>query len=273
MKKIFAALNLSVVVSGLCMTTLAQAEMHGGVPPYGPTHVGYEAMYDRPFRSPYVPREPRVIKKGTLAPSVDDRTAFATLLKDKHAGLIRLLPREALERATKQAKKELFKSAGGAFFSFANRTHANGYGSDIGFAHNNLSVGFRGFDYGMLTNLGNAPLEQITLSDTRVRAIAALRPSHSQSEAQSEYRRIKSTEGLTFDGSVYRNQLPVQENSTYLLRSIVYRKSDVLVAFRLVRKDTDGSVIIAWKLLQQYPTPKLERPGKWDWLGKLGLRE
>jgi hypothetical protein len=47
--------------------------------------------------------------------------------------------------------------------------------------------------------------------------------------------------------------------ATYLLRSINFERSDVLVALKVVRQDTDGSVIIAWKLLQKYPVPKLPR--------------
>ena len=69
--------------------------------------------------------------------------------------------------------------------------------------------------------------------------------------------------------------LPVDVNATYLLRSINYgkplfvpnppehtignsRKTDVLVLFRVVRKETDGSVTIAWKLLKKYSTPNIE---------------
>jgi hypothetical protein len=62
-----------------------------------------------------------------------------------------------------------------------------------------------------------------------------------------------------FDGFRYQRTVPVKENSTYLLRSIGYRSSDVLVAFRLVRQDLDGSVIIAWKLLKRYHTSELKR--------------
>ena len=36
-------------------------------------------------------------------------------------------------------------------------------------------------------------------------------------------------------------------------------QADVLVALKVVRQDTDGSLIIAWKLLQKYPAPKLAR--------------
>ena len=261
MKRFFAALMLCFATSVFSMTAVAQSMPP---PPYGdyPAHVGgsdegLDQQGKRP--SPYVSREPQVIKKGPLAPSIDDRIAFTTFLKNKNTGLIRLLPREAYESETNHAKNKLHSRGGGAYYSFANRTHAIGFGSDIGFDHNKLSVGFAGFDYGMLTSIGDTPLEPITLDDRRVQSIAAYRPPRSRPAASEQYRRISSTDGMTFDGFLYHKRLPVEENSTYLLRSIVYRRSDVLVAFRLVRKDTDGSVIIAWKLLKQYSTPKLER--------------
>lgn len=60
-----------------------------------------------------------------------------------------------------------------------------------------------------------------------------------------------------FGESLLRSSLPARVNDTYLLRSISYSESDTLVAFRVVRQDEDGSLIIAWKLLKQYPPPDL----------------
>ena len=207
----------------------------------------------------YLRREDRVLQKGLLAPSANDREAAKGFLRESNTGLIRLLPRELYDSGTYHVEKKLNIRGGGAYYSFAHLTHAYGYGSDIELDHNKLSVGFAGADYGMLTNIGDVPLEQITLADTRAKDIAAYRPSGSELKARTDSRRLSSREGMTFDGFRYRNRAPVQENSTYLLRSIGYRTSDVLVAFRLVRQDTDGSVIIAWKLLKRYHTPELKR--------------
>ncbi len=257
MKRSFAALTFSIILSFADMTANAQSGDMLGVPPYGPTHVGTVDIHDSHSRSPVIPREPKVIKRGQLAPAEADRLSFATLLKEENSGLIRLLPFEAFERDKNQ--RRLFIREGGPFFSFASRTHSLGLGSDIAFNHDKISAGFGGVNYGMLTSLGDIPLEAITLSDARLKSVAAFLPSKTQAVAQEMYTRLTSSAGMTFDGRVYRNELPAQSNSTYLVRSIVDRQSDVLVAFRLVRKDHDGSVIIAWKLLKQYPTPKLKR--------------
>jgi hypothetical protein len=43
------------------------------------------------------------------------------------------------------------------------------------------------------------------------------------------------------------------------VRSVDYGGSDVLVAFRVVRQDADGSVVLLWKMLKKFDKPVLER--------------
>jgi len=130
-------------------------------------------------------------------------------------------------------------------------------GSDIELAGNQFSVGFAGADYGILTNLGDVPLEDITLQDPRTSVLAQYEARRSEAGARSESRRFG--QGVTVNGALYRSSLPLQVNATYLLRSIIYRGSDVLVAFRVVRQDTDGSAIILWKRLKKYSISTLQK--------------
>jgi hypothetical protein len=58
---------------------------------------------------------------------------------------------------------------------------------------------------------------------------------------------------------LYARKALAEVDSTYLLRSVNYNTSDLLVAFRVVRIDADNSVIIAWKRLKKYSTPNLSR--------------
>lgn len=263
MNRFFTAVFFVLASSLLSTSALAQSSGNNPEPlPPFPPHT-YPSIFlpdvRRAPRSirPDVAREDRVLKEGLLAPSLGDRVALAAFLRTRNTGLIRLLPREVYDSATYRTSKKLNIRGGGAYYSFAYLTHAYGYGSDIELDHNKLAVGFAGADYGMLTNIGDTPLEEITLDDMRTRNIAAYRPPRSEPEARAEFRRLNSGIGLMFDGFLYRRRVPVQENSTYLLRSIAFDNSDVLVAFRLVRKDPDGSVIIAWKLLKRYSTPGL----------------
>jgi|GraSoiStandDraft_41_1057321.scaffolds.fasta_scaffold953050_2 hypothetical protein len=185
------------------------------------------------------------LEKKLLAPSEEDRAAYAALLRQPDTGIIRLIPRE--NKLT----------IGGSYYSFSRLTHEYGYGSDIALEQDYLSVGFAGADYGMLTNLGDLPLEEITLEHPSVRFLSEYVPPGKEPEARSEYRRFSVLS--TIDGVPYRNRLSAEVKTTYLLRSINYDRADVLVAFRVVRKDIDRSVIIVWKLLKRYPVPELAR--------------
>ena len=256
MRGFFAALFI-IFGAALCNpVAFAQSPMQP--PPYGDYRVPKGAnindintprLYD-PYRLP----EDRVVKKGPLAPSVSDRQALASFLRTKNTGLIRLLSREEAQAELKSGTKTQHSiPGGGIFYSFIELSHAYPYVSDISLADGNLSAGVAG----ILTRLGDVPLEGITAADPRALFISTYTPSRDLLTAQAERSRFR--QGLSVDGAVYSTRLPAEESATYLLRSIVCRRSDILVAFRVVKKESNGSVTLAWKLLKKYPVPKLSR--------------
>jgi hypothetical protein len=87
--------------------------------------------------------------------------------------------------------------------------------------------------------------------------MASYNPPSAEPEVRVEQR--KFMDGTRIDQTLYKTRVPVEVNCALLLRSISYEESDVLVALRVVRKDADGSLIIAWKLLKTYPKPILAR--------------
>jgi len=199
------------------------------------------------------------LEKEFLSPTAEDLNAHAAFLSQPETGLVRLLPRELFDSDTyKNNKKTITMRGGGAYYSFSRLTHEYGYGSDIQLASGNLSVGFAGADYGMLVSLGEIGLDEITVEDPRAAFISSHNPSSQEPKARLDAKQFAG-KGTIVDDIEYRNRVPVKVNNTYLLRSIGYRMSDVLVAFKVVRKDTDGSVILAWKLLKKYPVPTLAR--------------
>jgi hypothetical protein len=209
--------------------------------------------------------ESRVIRNGPLAPAAQDQSDHAAFLKQSNTGLIRLLP--------SRSGNEKIVRGGGSFYSFHFLSHEYGRGTDLellrpliiapgsvltkGFEDSldMFRVGFAGADYGMLTNLGEVPLDEITLKDQRTRLLAQYKLPTSYPEARCEKRRFR--DGETIEGRLYKGTLPVQAGATYLMRSINYDESDVLVAFRVVRRDDDGSTIIVWKLLKDFHSRRL----------------
>jgi len=146
---------------------------------------------------------------------------------------------------------------GGAYYSFVRLTHEYGYGSDIELYSGYLSSGFAGADYGMLIKLEAARLEDVSTELPGVAFLAKYKAVAEEPQARIEQRRFRT--GTVIDGATYKRRVPVEVGATYVLRSISFDKSDVLVAFQVVRQDTDGSLIIAWRMLEKYPTPKLAR--------------
>lgn len=192
-----------------------------------------------------------VLEKKILVPSEEDRAAHAEFLAQPDTGLIRLLPREVYDG-------KLAVRGGGAFYSFVRQTHEYGRGSDLSLEQNFLTVGFAGADYGMLLNLGDVPLAEVNSEIPGVRFLTAYNAVSEEPQARAEQRRFGH--GTTIDGIPYIERVRAQVNATYVVRSINYSDSDVLVAFRVLRKDKDGSLVILWKLLKSYPVTELISP-------------
>jgi hypothetical protein len=187
-----------------------------------------------------------------------DRVAFAQLLAQPNAGLIRLLPRDKFDTEVyRKSQRTITLRGGGAYYSFARLTHEYGFGSDISLDHDKLLVGFAGFDFGMLVQVSDQSLEDLSSESPWVRPLMEYLPPNVDSATRREQRRF--AEGTNIDDIKVKSNVPVEVGATYLLRSVSYDVSDVLVGFKVVRKDSDGSLVLAWKLLNKFSVPKIVR--------------
>jgi len=218
--------------------------------------------------------EPRVVTKGVLATAEADRLTYAGFLSQKNTGLVRLLPRQ-VSNSKFYRPATLKINGGGAYYSFANLSHEYGFGSDLELAttviihgrdeqppEHHFLVGFAGADFGLLTNIGDVPIESISRKDPSGEFLLNYKPPSAEQRAHCEQRMLGV--GIKYAGQTYASRAEIQMNSTYLLRSINYGISDVLVAFRVVRQDADESVTIAWKLLKDFNRPTLDRNSRPD---------
>jgi len=195
--------------------------------------------------------ELQALEAKFLAASEEDATAYTEFLQQPDTGITRLLPRETFD------KNILTTRGGGAYYSFTRRTHEYGWGTQIGLERDSLSVSFAGADYGMLARLGDLPLSAISLENSAAKFLASYEAVSEEPQARAEYLRFST--GVTFEDVFFKTRQPAIVNNTYVLRGIHYSDSDVLVAFRIVGKDLDDSVVILWKLLKKYPKPVLAR--------------
>lgn len=200
--------------------------------------------------------EMQKLEKQLLLPAAEDLESYAEFLRQPDTGLTRLLPREIYD-SSEHPEKRLTIHGGGSYFSFTRLTHEYGWGTQIGLEREYLKSSFAGADYGMLVNLGDLPLETLTADHSAVRFLALYEAASQEPVARAEYR--KFADGVAVDNINYTNRAKAVVNNTYVLRGIHYDDSDVLVAFRIIRKDADGSMVLAWRLLRKYPKPQLAR--------------
>ena len=186
-------------------------------------------------------------EKVFLAPSAEDIADFAQFLSQPDTGIARLMPRETYDG-------KLLTRGGGSLYSFTRLSHNYGLGSDIGLERGQLSVGFAGADFGFLTSLGNAAIDAVTAEQPGVSFLVEFKTPSTEAEARLQQRRAEI--GFAEQGFMYRSSLAATVSSTYALRSVSYGTSDVLVVFRVIRQDSDGSLTLVWKILKLFPVPQ-----------------
>lgn len=165
-------------------------------------------------------------------------------------GVFRIMPREIYDG--------VFTIRGGAaYYSFTNKLHNYNNIPQIQLEGNSLSVGFAGADYGFIADLEEIPLEEITKETKGVNFLINYQSPSSEPLARSEFR--KFIKNFEIDGVTFKQSVAAVVGRSYILRAITYNQADIAVAFKVHRKDTDGSLIIFWKNIKNFETPKLER--------------
>jgi len=135
--------------------------------------------------------------------------------------------------------------------------HYYGYGSDLSLEQEKFIVGFAGADYGFLYDLGETPLDRISLETPEVKFLVSYEPPFKMTEVRAEQAKLFNTPAYEANGFAYKHSLPALTGHTYILRSLNFSKSDVLVALRVYRQDADGSLIVFWKKLKTFAIPEL----------------
>ncbi len=188
----------------------------------------------------------KTLEKDVILPSAKDLREA----QKEGFSVFRIMPREIYDG--------VFTIRGGAaFYSFTNKLHNYNNIPQIQLEGDSLSVGFAGADYGFIADLEEIPLREINKETKGVNFLINYQSPNNEPLARSEF--TKSIKGFEIDGVNFKQSISAIVGHNYILRAITYNQADISVAFKVHRKDMDGSLIIFWKLLENFETPKLER--------------
>ncbi|HSB12396.1 MAG TPA: hypothetical protein VLM38_23110 [Blastocatellia bacterium] len=202
-------------------------------------------------------------QKKLLSPAQEDFDRFKSFLRLPDTGLIRLFPKGRFVYSPNLVSASDLKpvltlpiTGGGATYSFTKRKHEMSEWSELAFQDGMLLSGFAGGALGFMASLGDVPLEAVSLKTAGVDHLQELPRPRNRSEAILQSKR--NSEGFKVGEVTYYSVLPAVPGSTYILRSMAEGRSDILVAFRVCRKDEDKSLIISWRRLKKDSAPVLQ---------------
>jgi hypothetical protein len=271
--------KMRLVIFNIAILLAFSFTVMGQAPPEPPPRLdpSVSPSPSEPKRSRLIPRYTWVYEyrftseeKKLLAPAATDQERCASFLRLPDTGLIRLYPlirwRRVISIDDLGDQRSPQFSAHASIFSFSKNRHGsalNGFVDPrLGWAELKLRdgkffTGFTGESLGVMVALGNTPLEAITPETQGVRGLTNITPPADYLEASALSRRNRA--GFELDKFSYGSSLPVAANTTFVLRSTSNGRADLLVAFRVLRVETDGAVTILWRKLKSYPKPEWKR--------------
>lgn len=215
-------------------------------------------------------------QKKYLSPEQTDLARYSSFLAQPKTGLFKLFPDAGCERNANllRADKECLSwIPNSAFYSFREREHTTEYLADIRLEKDFL-ISDGVLAHGILVALGKIPLENVTLDNAGMNFLVNYQPEQVDIGAYKQF--VQITKGVRSGDFLYKNTLRADADTTYALRVIAYRgrflqtfrgfrfnmldgdeRSDLTLAFRIIRKSEDGSISLLWKELQRKNSPKL----------------
>lgn len=218
-----------------------------------------------------------------MAASEEDAQKYASIIKNKKAGVFRLLRDKgctANQKVVSAAEEcaRLTMPGAGSGYSFRFGDYRMHHLADLVFSKGMFeSLGV--LNHGIMTDLGDVPIESVTEKTEGVPYMMKIKPSKNFAEAGDLATRL--TKGIKDDGRTYASVLPLRMNSTFVLRTIAYdgeslkkagpfvfneleldNRRDMLVAFRVVRLLNGEDATIIYRIVEDNRAPKLKADKK-----------
>ncbi|MEP6787884.1 MAG: hypothetical protein ABJB40_05600, partial [Acidobacteriota bacterium] len=136
-------------------------------------------------------------------------------------------------------------------------------------------LAFGQMSQGFLVNIGDVSLADVTKKTNGVDFVFSFIPKVDRTDAAGQNTLFAN--GVKAGGFDYEKRLPAVEGNTYILRSIAYngdatvtdrgftyneldldKRGDVIVAFKVIKRDFNGTITVLWKILQLKESPALK---------------
>lgn len=223
--------------------------------------------------------KPNREQKKRLQPNPEDLTRYARFLRQPRTGIFRLMPDLGCTENVNIIRADalcLNYVPESSYYSFREKEHTIEILSDIRL-RNGFLISDGILSQGILVNLGEVELENIAPQSEGLKFLAGFAPHAQGIEAQKQY--LQMMRGVKLGRYEYKKAHPLIENATYALRVVAYRgniirsfrgyrfdllggdkRIDLTLAFRVVRKEADGSVTLLWKEIERREAPRLVFP-------------
>jgi hypothetical protein len=217
---------------------------------------------------------------------------YAQFLQLPNSGIFRVLPSSAYIRQPNTIENRLQASVKERypFPSIAKSQTGFNHSLALVMEENNFQLVQSGLDYGFIVDVGDIPLAQL---DQQLVTIAAptrefllnYQPPRQLAALQEDRRRFITGKNQNWQQTqVFLAHAPAEINRTYIVRSLQFQlppalsdrvpisrshsrsrqqfsqipSSDILIAFRAVRRRNDGSYTILWRTLNQFSAPQID---------------
>lgn len=223
--------------------------------------------------------KPNREQKKRLQPNPQDLTRYARFLRQPRTGIFRLMPDLGCTENVNVIRADalcLNYVPESSYYSFREKEHTIEILSDIRL-RNGFLISDGILSQGILVNLGEIELEKIAPQSEGLKFLSGFAPHSQGIEAQKQY--LQMMRGVKLGSYEYKKAHPLIENATYALRVVAYRgniirsfrgyrfdllggdkRIDLTLAFRVIRKEADGSATLLWKEIERREAPRLVFP-------------
>ncbi len=225
--------------------------------------------------------KPTKEQKKFLLPNPVDLKKYEQFLEQPKTGIFRLMPDLDCTENANVLKADavcLNYIPESSYYSFREKEHTIDLLADIRL-RNGFLISDGILSQGILVNLGNIELEEVTPASEGLNFISSFLPDPQGLEAQKQY--IQVMRGVKVGAYEYKKAIRVMQDATYALRVIAYKgnifrvfrgyrfdlldgdkRIDITLVFRVVRTEQDGGVTLLWKEIDRKEAPRIEFPKK-----------